>query len=136
LSVPTAQSSQPSPSLSPQTSGLSGLGSDPSATPSLSSSGSPVLHLPSPSVSVPSFAGRRSDSGPKLSVPTAQSAQLSPSLSPHTSGLSGLGSVPSNTPSLSSSGSPGLHLPSPSVSVPSFAGRRSDSGPKLSVPTA
>src|SRR5688572_32339740 len=84
LSVPTAQSSQLSASESPQTSGFASFGSEASRIPSLSSSGSPALHVSSTSMSDPSIAGLLSDSGPKLSVPTAQSSQLSASESPQT----------------------------------------------------
>ena len=135
LSVPTEQSSHPSPSESPQISGFVSLGSVASKIPSLSSSVSPVSHKPSPSVSVPSFNGKLSDNGPKLSVPTEQSSHPSPSESPQISGFVSLGSVTSKIPSLSSSVSPVSHNPSPSVSVPSFNGKLSDNGPKLSVPT-
>src|SRR3989304_3972798 len=118
LSVPTAQSSHVSPSLSPQASGLNGAGSEPSRTPSLSSSESPALQRPSPSVSAPSLAGSVSARGPKSSVPTAQSSQVSASLSPQTSGFTVAGSAASSTPSLSSSGSTQSAAPSPSASVP------------------
>src|SRR6185369_7655888 len=74
----TAQSSQVSVSVSLHRFGFSGFESDPSATPSLSSSGSPALHLPSPSVSRPSLATLP----PELSAPvTAQSSQVSRSVS-------------------------------------------------------
>src|SRR6185295_18230772 len=86
----------------------------PSSTVSLSSSGSPALHLPSASVSVPSLAG--------LLVPLVQSSQVSVSVSRQMNLFRGCVSWPSATPSLSSSGSPALHSPSVSVSVPSFEG--------------
>ena len=134
-SVPIAQSSQESLSASVQMSGLRLEVSGPSAMPSLSSSGSPSLHRPSESVSVPSLFGVESLSGPVSSVPMMQSSQVSPSLSPQTSGSVSFGSVPTTTPSLSASLSPASQAPSRSVSRPSLSGRESDSGPVLSVPT-
>src|SRR3990172_1263767 len=97
-SFPATRSLSPSPSVSPHAPenvlSRSLVMSKPGPTPS---------QIPSPSVSVPSLAGSLSDRGPKLSVPTVQSSQLSESVSPQTSGLSGAGSEPSTTPSLSSS---------------------------------
>ena len=116
LEIPaTEQSSQVSPSESPQMNGSSGAGSVPSGIPSLSSSVSPASQMPSASVSVPSFA--------MFGLPaTEQSSQVSPSASWQPNGSSGAMSLPSGTVSLSSSGSPASQRPSPSVSVPSSRG--------------
>ena len=62
----------------------------PSRTPSPSSSGSPLLHNPSPSVSVPSLAGSYE--------PLAQSSQPSPSVSEHTLALLSSESLASRAP--------------------------------------
>ena len=77
----TEQSSQVSPSISPQMKLLESSGSDPSRTPSLSSSGSPASHSPSTSVSNPSLATSLSGNGPNPSTPMAQSSHASPSVS-------------------------------------------------------
>ena len=98
-------------------SGFVSSGSVASKIPSLSSSGSPASHNPSASVSVPSFNGKLSDNGPKLSVPTEQSSQPSPSESPQMSGFVSSGSVASKIPSLSLSVSQIPVKPSPSGSA-------------------
>ena len=116
-STPIEQSSHESASASSQTVGSVVFASEPSRTPSLSSSRSPTLQRPSLSVSVPSFAGVLSGIGPKPSTPIAQSSHRSVSVSPHSIGSSGSGSGPSSTPSLSSSGSVLSRRPSPSVST-------------------
>src|SRR5262245_32773611 len=101
LAPVTEQSLQESPSESMQTLGLVGAESLPSGTPSLSSSVSPVLQRPSESVSVPSL-----EVLPPLALApvTEQSSQESLSESLQTLGLVEAESLPSTTPSLSSSG--------------------------------
>src|SRR4051794_1244833 len=98
-------------------SGLLGFESAASRTPSSSSSSSPESHRPSASLSRPSLAVLP----PLWSGPlTEQSSQLSWSSSWQASGLVGLESAASRTPSLSSSSSPALHTPSASLSLPSL----------------
>ncbi len=137
-----AQSLQPSGSLSVQSCGSRGAGSVASGSPSLSSSSSWSLQVPSPSVSpeassptqtsVVSQIPSLSKSGPSSNGSgvnaghggavaallgfAAQSLQPSGSLSVHTCGSRGAGSVMSGSPSLSSSSSWSLQVPSPSVS--------------------
>src|SRR5688572_10481494 len=77
-SIPFAHSSQPSPSASTQIRGLLSSLSSGSRTPSLSSSASPRLQMPSKSLSAPSLAGSK--------LPLEQSSQLSPSVSEHNVG--------------------------------------------------